>query len=41
MFKDIPVEEIKELVNTKASIAIINANIKDKYNRLLAKPEKI
>ena len=32
MFKDIPVEEIKELVNTKASIAIINANIKDKYN---------
>jgi transposase len=32
IFKDIPKEEIKELVNTKASISIINANIKDKYN---------
>ena len=32
IFKDIPIEEIKELVNTKASIPIINANIKDKYD---------
>ena len=32
IFKDIPKDEIKELVNTKASIAIINANIKDKYD---------
>lgn len=32
IFKDIPEDEIKELVNTKASIPIINANIKDKYN---------
>ncbi len=32
IFKDIPKDEIKELVNTKASISIINANIKDKYN---------
>lgn len=32
IFKDIPKDEIKELVNTKASIPIINANIKDKYD---------
>lgn len=32
IFKDIPEDEIKELVNTKASIPIINANIKDKYD---------
>lgn len=32
MFKDIPKDEIEELVNTKASIPIINANIKDKYD---------
>lgn len=32
IFKDIPQDEIKELINTKASIPIINANIKDKYN---------
>lgn len=32
IFKDIPQEEIKELINNKASIPIINANIKDKYN---------
>lgn len=32
IFKDIPKDEIKELVNTKASISIINANIKDKYD---------
>ena len=32
IFKDIPENEIKELVNTKASISIINANIKDKYD---------
>lgn len=32
IFKDIPKDEIKELVNTKASIPIINANIKEKYN---------
>jgi len=31
IFKDIPKDEIKELVNTKASIPIINANIRDKY----------
>ncbi len=31
IFKDIPKEEIKELINTKASISIINANIKNKY----------
>jgi transposase len=32
IFKDIPKDEIKELANTKASIPIINANIKEKYN---------
>ena len=32
IFKDISKDEIKELVNTKASISIINANIKDKYD---------
>jgi len=32
IFKDIPQDEIKELINTKASIPIINANIKDKYD---------
>jgi transposase len=32
MFKDIPKDEIKELINNKASIPIINANIKNKYN---------
>ena len=32
IFKDIPKEEIEELINTKASISIINANIKNKYN---------
>lgn len=32
IFKDIPKDEIIELVNTKASITIINANIKDKYD---------
>jgi len=32
IFKDIPQEEIKELINNKASIPIINANIKNKYN---------
>jgi transposase len=32
IFQDIPKDEIKELVNTKASIAIINANIKNKYD---------
>lgn len=32
MFKDIPEDEIKALIDTKASIPIINANIKDKYN---------
>ena len=32
IFKDIPKDEIKELVNTKASIPIINANIKNKYD---------
>jgi len=32
IFKDIPQEEIRELINNKASIPIINANIKDKYN---------
>lgn len=32
IFKDIPKDEIKELVNTKASIPIINANIKEKYD---------
>jgi transposase len=31
MFKDIPEEEIKALIDAKASIPIINANIKDKY----------
>ncbi|MCP4970651.1 MAG: helix-turn-helix domain-containing protein [Arcobacter sp.] len=31
IFKDIPKDEIKELVDTKASIPIINANIKNKY----------
>ena len=32
IFKDIPEDEIKELINNKASIAIINANIRNKYN---------
>ena len=32
MFKDIPKDEIKELINNKASIPIINANIKNKYD---------
>ena len=32
MFKDIPKDEIIELVNKKASITIINAYIKNKYN---------
>ncbi len=32
IFKDISKDEIKKLVNTKASISIINANIKDKYD---------
>jgi transposase len=32
VFKDIPEEEIREIINTKASISIINATIKDKYN---------
>jgi transposase len=32
IFKDIPKDELKELVNTKASIPIINANIKNKYD---------
>jgi len=32
IFQDIPKDEVKELVNTKASIAIINANIKNKYD---------
>ncbi len=32
IFKDISKDEIEELVNTKASISIINANIKDKYD---------
>lgn len=32
IFKDIPKDEIKELINTKASIPIINANIKEKYD---------
>jgi len=31
IFKDIPKDEIKELINNKASIPIINANIKNKY----------
>jgi len=32
IFDDIPKEEIKELINTKASIPIINAHIKNTYN---------
>jgi transposase len=32
IFKDIPKDEIKELINTKASIPMINANIKNKYD---------
>jgi len=32
IFKDIPANEIKELINTKGSIPIINANIKNTYN---------
>ena len=32
IFKDIPKDEIKELINNKASIPIINANIKNKYD---------
>ena len=31
IFKDIPKDEIKELIDTKASLSIINANIKEKY----------
>lgn len=32
IFKDIPKDEIKELIDTKASVPIINANIKEKYD---------
>ena len=32
IFKDIPKDEIKELIDTKASVSIINANIKEKYD---------
>ena len=31
VFKDIPKEEIKEIVNKKVSVAEINAEIRDKY----------
>ena len=31
VFKDIPKEEIKEIVNKKVSVAKINAEIRDKY----------
>jgi transposase len=31
IFKDIPKDEIKKLIDTKASVSIINANIKEKY----------